>query len=97
MKQNDQGRLNRRFPRMFSLREGGVLSWRLIAVLSLMGCIVIEILFNILPIDHNTLLLYWFYPASLMALTQLYFSLRITKHWEIRFLLIYLGWMCLVV
>ncbi|MDD4311001.1 MAG: O-antigen ligase family protein [Eubacteriales bacterium] len=73
------------------------MSWRLIAVLSLMGCIVIEILFNILPIDHNTLLLYWFYPASLMALTQLYFSLRITKHWEIRFLLIYLGWMCLVV
>ena len=78
-------------------REGGVFSWRMIAVLSLMGCIAIEILFNILPIDHNTVRLYWFYPASIMTLTMLYFNLRFTRHSEIRFLLAYLGWMCVCV
>ncbi len=97
MNDHDQGHLKPRFSRSFPLREGGVFSWRLIAVLSLMGCIVIEILFNILPIDHNTLLLYWFYPASIMTLALLYFNLRFTKYWEIRFLLAYLGWMCVAV
>lgn len=41
-----------------------------------MGCIVTEILFNIMPIDHDTLRMYWFFPVSLMLLTQLYFALR---------------------
>lgn len=97
MNDHDQGHLKQRISRSFPLREGGVFSWRLIAVLSLMGCIVIEILFNILPIDHNTLLLYWFYPASIMTLALLYFNLRFTKYWEIRFLLAYLGWMCVAI
>ncbi len=80
-----------------SLRENGVLSWRFLAALTLVGCVATEILFNIMPIDHDTLLAYWFYPMSLVLLTQLYFGLRFTRHWEIRFLLVYLAWMCLTV
>lgn len=93
MNHNDKGLSIKWLP----LREGHIFSWRFLAVLSLVGCIAVEILFNILPIDHNTLLLYWFYPVSIMALTQLYFSLRFTKNREIRFLLAYLCWMCLCV
>lgn len=97
MKTNDKGSSKIRFLQALHIREGGLISWRFLAVLSLAGCIAIEILFNILPIDHNTLLLYWFYPASLLTLTQLYYSVRFTKHAEIRFLLVYLCWMCLTV
>ena len=79
------------------VRENGMLSWRFLAVLTLIGCIATEILFNIMPIDHDTLLMYWFFPMSLVLLTQLYFGLRFTKHREIRFLFIYLAWMCLTV
>ena len=78
-------------------RENGMLSWRFLAVLTLIGCIATEILFNIMPIDHDTLLMYWFFPVSLVLLTQLYFGLHFTKHREIRFLFIYLAWMCLTV
>ena len=74
------------------LREGGVFSWRLIAVWSLIGCIAIEVLFNVLPIDHNTLLLYWFFPAALLLLSQLYVSKRFTRYFEIKLLLAFLIW-----
>ncbi|MEN6636955.1 MAG: O-antigen ligase family protein [Clostridiaceae bacterium] len=93
MNHNDKSRSIQWLP----YKEGQVFSWRFLAVLSLIGCVVTEILFNIMPIDHDTLLAYWFYPVSLVLLSQLYFSLRFTKHWEIRFLLAYLGWMCLTV
>ncbi len=97
MNTKDKGPSNNRLLQALHIREGGLISWRFLAVLSLAGCIAIEILFNILPIDHNTLLLYWFYPASLMTLTQLYYSVRFTKHAEIRFLFVYLCWMCLTI
>ncbi len=79
------------------LREEGVLCWRFLAVFSLAGCIAIEVLYNILPIDHDTLLLYWFYPVSLLTLSQLYVGLRYAKKREIRFLLAYFAWMCVCV
>ena len=75
-----------------SLRENGAFSWRFAAVLSLMGCIAIEVLFNLLPIDHNTLLLYWFFPASLLLFSQLYTSRRVTKNFEIKLLAAFLAW-----
>lgn len=83
--------------RVLPLREGGVFSWRLVAVLSLMGCIAVEVLFNILPIDHGTPLLYWFFPVALLLFSQLYFNLHIAKHFEIKLLLAFLAWSCAAV
>ena len=97
MNQKEQSQQKKRFSLPIPLRENGMFSWRFLAALTLIGCVVTEILFNIMPIDHDTLLAYWFYPISLVLLTQLYFGLRFTRHWEIRFLLAYLGWMCLTV
>ncbi len=97
MNQSEQTQSKKRISLPIPLKEKGVLSWRFLAVLTLMGCVATEILFNIMPIDHDTLLAYWFYPMSLVLLTQLYFGLRFTKHWEIRFLLVYLAWMCLTI
>ncbi len=97
MKQTEQIQPKKHILLPVSVRENGMLSWRFLAVLTLMGCIATEILFNIMPIDHDTLLMYWFFPVSLVLLTQLYFGLRFTRHREIRFLLIYLAWMCLTV
>lgn len=82
---------------IFSLRENQVFSWRFIAVLSLMGCIAVEVLFNLLPVDHDTLILYWFFPASLLLVSQLYFGLRFTQQAEIKFLLIFFVWGCATV
>lgn len=82
---------------IYSLRENQVFSWRFIASLSLMGCIAVEVLFNLLPIDHDTLILYWFFPASLLLVSQLYFGLRFTQKFDIRFLLIFLMWGCATV
>ena len=79
-------------PQPLPLREGGVLSWRFAAVLSLVGCIAVEVLFNVLPIDHNTLLLYWFFPAALLLFSQLYAGKRVTRYVEIKLLLAFLGW-----
>lgn len=78
--------------RTLSLKENGVLSWRFVAVLSLMGCIAVEVLFNLMPIDHDTLLLFWFFPVSLLALSQLYVQLRFTKYVEVKLLLAFLLW-----
>lgn len=82
---------------ILSLRENQMFSWRLIATLSLMGCIAVEVLFNLLPIDHDTLILYWFFPASLLLVSQLYFDLRFTQKFEIKFLLIFFVWGCATV
>lgn len=82
---------------LLSIRENGVLSWRTLGVVSLMGCIAIEVLFNLLPIDHNTVLLYWFFPASLLFFSQLYFHEGITKHVEIKVFLAFLVWGVLTV
>lgn len=82
---------------LLPLRENHVFSWRLIAVLSLMGCIAIEVLFNLLPIDHNTLQLFWFFPVSLLLASQLYFGLRVTRYFEIKLLLLFLVWGCVTV
>ena len=79
-------------PNALSLREDGVFSWRMVAVLSLIGCIAIEVLFNLLPIDHNTLLLYWFFPASLLLAAQLYTTRRFTKNFEVKLLIAFLAW-----
>ena len=65
---------------LLPMREGGVFSWRVVAVVSLIACIAIEVLFNLLPIDHNTTLLFWFFPASLLLFSQLYSSKGFTKH-----------------
>ena len=97
MKQKDQNIKKRTAARTLPLRDGGVFSWRFVAVLSLMGCIAIEILFNLLPVDHDTLLLFWFYPASLLLVAQLYFNLRFAKHFEIKLLLAFLAWSCTTV
>ena len=82
---------------ILSLRENQVFSWRFIATLSLVGCIVVEVLFNLLPIDHDTLILYWFFPASLLLVSQLYFDLRFTQKFEIKVLLIFFVWGCATV
>lgn len=66
--------------------------WRIVALLSLVGCIFCEVLFNLLPIDHDTLLLYWFYPAALLLASQMIFQERITKHLPIKLLLVTLLW-----
>lgn len=95
MNHNEQDRAKKLVSLPVPVKENGMLSWRFLAVLTLIGCIATEILFNIMPIDHDTLLMYWFFPVSLVLLTQLYFGLRFTKHQEIRFLFIYLAWMCL--
>ena len=97
MNQSEQTQSKKRISLPIPLKEKGVLSWRFLAVLTLIGCVATEILFNIMPIDHDTLLAFWFFPMSLVLLTQLYFGLRFTKHWEIRFLLVYLAWMCLTI
>ena len=55
---------------LLPMREGGVFSWRVVAVVSLIACIAIEVLFNLLPIDHNTTLLFWFFPSSLLLFSQ---------------------------
>lgn len=72
--------------------ENGALSWRFVAVLSLMGCIAVEVLFNLMPIDHDTLLLFWFFPVSLLTLSQLYVQVRFTKHFEVKLLIAFLLW-----
>ena len=82
---------------MLPLRENHVFSWRLIAVLSLMGSIAVEVLFNLLPIDHNTLLLFWFFPASLLLASQLYFGLNVSRYFEIKLLLLFFAWGCAAV
>ena len=78
--------------RALSLREGGVFSWRFVAVASLIGCIAIEVLFNLLPIDHNTLLLYWFFPAALLLFSQLYVGKRFAQRIEIKLVLAFFAW-----
>lgn len=83
--------------RIFSLGENHVFSWRFIATMSLIGCIAIEVLFNLLPVDHDTLILYWFFPASLLLVSQLYFGLRFTQKFEIKFILIFFVWGCATV
>ena len=74
------------------MREGGVFSWRFVAVVSLIACIAIEVLFNLLPIDYNTVLLFWFFPVSLLLFSQLYSSKGFTKHVEVKLLLAFLIW-----
>lgn len=96
MNQKDPSKIEKSAARLLPLREEGVLSWRVVAVFSMAGCITIEILFNLLPIDHDTLLLYWFFPASLLLASQLYFSLHFTKHAEIKLLLAFYAWCCVV-
>ena len=66
-------------------------SWRFIAALTLMGCIAVTVLFNLLPVDHDTLTLYWFFPVSLLLASQLYFGLHFTRHFEIKLLLLFLA------
>lgn len=83
--------------RVLSLREGGAISWRLVAVLSLIGCIACEVLFNLLPFDHNTLLMYWFYPASLLLASQLYFRQSFIQYSEIKLLFAILVWSMITV
>jgi len=78
--------------RLLPLREGGVFSWRLVAVLSLMGCLVVEVLLNLLPIDYDTPLIYWFFPVSLLLASQMYFNQRFTRHFEIKLLLAFFAW-----
>ncbi len=78
--------------RLVSLREDGAISWRLVALISLVGCIFCEVLFNLLPIDHDTLLLYWFFPAALLLASQLLFRQSIAKHIEMKLLLVMLVW-----
>jgi len=80
-----------------SLHEVGTFPWRLIAVLSLVGCIAAEVLQNIAPIDHNTLLLFWFFPASLLLFSQLYIGSLFTRYFEIKLLLVFFGWACTTV
>ena len=58
---------------------------------------VITVLFNLLPIDHNTLLLFWFFPVSLLLASQLYFGLRVMRYFEIKLLLLFLVWGCVTV
>lgn len=81
----------------FSLREDHVFSWRFIAMLTLMGCIVVTVLFVLLPVDHDTLTLYWFFPVSLLLASQLYFELRFTQLYEIKLLLLFLAWGCITI
>jgi O-antigen ligase len=78
--------------RLVSLREDGASSWRLVALVSLVGCIFCEVLFNLLPIDHDTLLLYWFFPAALLLVSQLFFRQSIAKNMEIKLLFVTLVW-----
>lgn len=77
--------------------EGGVPSWRTVAVLSLIGCIACEVLFNLLPIDHNTLLLYWFYPAALLFVSQLFFREGFIKHLEVKLVFAIVIWSMMTV
>ncbi|HWQ98881.1 MAG TPA: O-antigen ligase family protein [Clostridia bacterium] len=79
------------------LREGKVLSWRYIAAFTLAATIVLEVLFNLLPVDHDTLQLFWFFPAALLAASQLYFNLRVTRYVEIKLLLAFLVWGCVII
>ena len=81
----------------FSVREDHVFSWRFIAVLTLMGCIAVTVLFNLLPVDHDTLTLYWFFPVSLLLASQLYFGLHFTQQFEIKLLLVFFAWGCTTV
>lgn len=81
----------------FSVREDHVFSWRFIAVLTLMGCIAVTVLFNLLPVDHDTLTLYWFFPVSLLLASQLYFGLHFTQQFEIKLLLVFFAWGCATV
>ena len=82
---------------MLPLREGKVLSWRYIAAFTLAATIVLEVLFNLLPVDHDTLQLFWFFPAALLAASQLYFNLRVTRYVEIKLLLAFLVWGCVII
>lgn len=82
---------------MLPLREGKVLSWRYIAAFTLAATIVLEVLFNLLPVDHDTLQLFWFFPAALLAASQLYFNLRVTRYIEIKVLLAFLVWGCVII
>lgn len=62
-----------------------------------MGCIAVTVLFDLLPVDHDTLALYWFLPVSLLLASQLYFGLRFTRQFEIKLLLVFLAWGCATV
>ena len=81
----------------FSLREDHMFSWRFVAMMTLMGCIVVTVLFVLLPVDHDTLTLYWFFPVSLVLASQLYFELRFTQLYEIKLLLLFLAWGCITI
>ena len=82
---------------MLPLRDGKTLSWRFVAVFTLAAVIVLETLFNLLPVDHNTLQLFWFFPVALLAASQLYFNLRVTRHVESKLLLAFFVWGCAVI
>jgi hypothetical protein len=79
------------------IRENHTFSWRLIATLTLMGCIAFEVLLTLLPTDFDTPILYWFFPVSLLLASQMYFNQRITRHVEIKLLLAFFAWGCVTV
>ncbi|MBA4347419.1 MAG: hypothetical protein C0413_01000 [Clostridiales bacterium] len=79
------------------IRENHAFSWRFIAALTLMGCLAVEVLLNLLPIDYDTPILYWFFPVSLLLASQMYFNQRITRYFEIKLLLAFFVWGCVTV
>ena len=74
--------------------EGGVFSWRFLALLSLTACVAFEAIQYLIPLDGATPLLYLFYPASLIVFGLLVHECRYVEYPEVRFLFFFMLWMC---
>ena len=74
--------------------QGGVLSWRFLALLFLAGCVAFDAIQYLVPLDNATPLLFLFYPASLIVFGFLAYECRYVEYAEIRFLFLFILWMC---
>lgn len=72
-------------------------SWHLWALLSLVICLIFEVIRYVLPIGGETGLLYIFFPCSLMVLSLMVYTRRYTQYPEIKFLFAFFAWMCFAV
>jgi len=91
------GEANRRMKPSLAGIEGGVFSWRFLAVLTLAVCVAFEAMQYLVPLDGATPLLYLFYPASLIVFGLLAHECRYLEYPEVRFLLLFMLWMCAMI
>lgn len=80
----------------FVLSKKSLLSWRFLAVLAFIGCILVGVFEYISPTRAVALVSFVLFPVSLCMLALLVYNSRYTTHFEVKLLAVLFVWMVIV-